>query len=120
MHGHMTQGISLAVTIGATAKAARQVRKLTQADVAERVGTASEAYGRMERGLCMPSVPTLTTMAGVLGFSTDEALGLEASGTTPLQPHPPEPPPALRRLLRCAQDLPADKVRLLALLAAKL
>src|SRR3954470_18319814 len=39
----------LAETIVATARAARQRHRLTQADVAERVEIASEVYGRLER-----------------------------------------------------------------------
>ncbi|WP_233610342.1 helix-turn-helix transcriptional regulator, partial [Corallococcus sp. AB049A] len=49
----------LAVSVGAAARAARLKAGLTQADVADRVGIASEVYGRLERGKMMPSVPTL-------------------------------------------------------------
>ncbi|HEX8705831.1 MAG TPA: helix-turn-helix transcriptional regulator, partial [Myxococcaceae bacterium] len=40
----------LASTLGAVARAARMRAGLTQEDVAERIGMASEVYGRMERG----------------------------------------------------------------------
>ncbi|HEY0092769.1 MAG TPA: helix-turn-helix transcriptional regulator, partial [Archangium sp.] len=40
----------LAATIGTAARAARVQANLTQEDVAERVGLATEVYGRLERG----------------------------------------------------------------------
>ena len=55
---HKTQ-VKLARHLGKTARAARLLAKLTQADVAERVGIATEVYGRLERGAMLPSAPTL-------------------------------------------------------------
>jgi transcriptional regulator with XRE-family HTH domain len=48
---------------------------MTQAEVASAVGLASEVYGRIERGLAMPSVPTLINIANVLRVSPDALLG---------------------------------------------
>ena len=48
----------LATRLGECARAARQRLNLTQEDVAERIGIATEVYGRLERGNMLPSVPT--------------------------------------------------------------
>ncbi|WP_216623551.1 helix-turn-helix transcriptional regulator, partial [Corallococcus exercitus] len=66
----------LAVSVGAAARAARLRAGLTQADVADRVGIASEVYGRLERGKMMPSVPTLFRLCLALQLSADASLGL--------------------------------------------
>jgi transcriptional regulator with XRE-family HTH domain len=59
----------ISVQIGATAREARKRAKLTQEDVAERLGVAPEVYGRMERGVIMPSVSRLKKLCEVLGVS---------------------------------------------------
>jgi DNA-binding XRE family transcriptional regulator len=55
---HKTQP-KLAKHLGKAARTARMRVKLSQADVAERVGISTEVYGRLERGGMLPSVPTL-------------------------------------------------------------
>jgi transcriptional regulator with XRE-family HTH domain len=45
--------------LGDAARAARLRLGLTQAEVAKKVGLKSGVYGRVERGMMMPSVPTL-------------------------------------------------------------
>jgi transcriptional regulator with XRE-family HTH domain len=62
-------------SIGRAARQARRVRKLTQEDVAERVGVSTQFYGRIERGYALPSVTTLRRMLEVLDLRADELLG---------------------------------------------
>jgi transcriptional regulator with XRE-family HTH domain len=114
----------LATRLGECARAARQRLNLTQEDVAERVGIATEVYGRLERGNMLPSVPTFRKLCSVLGLSADEALGLGVDGPNPWTP-PPESPEApepveLRRLLRRARQLDRNALRVLSLVAAHL
>jgi transcriptional regulator with XRE-family HTH domain len=87
----------LAQKIGQAARAARQARKLTQADVAERIGTSVEFYARLERGGTLPSVPTLQRLMVALSTSADALL----AGTLTIEPVPEVPPATDRdRLLR--------------------
>ncbi len=111
----------LAETIGERARAARLQAKLTQADLAERLDIAPEVYGRLERGLMLPSVRTLRKLAGVLGVRADHLLGLD-NGKPPLSvPHPADDlPPEARRLVRRAAGLSPRQLRLLIVTAAAL
>lgn len=62
------------------ARAVRDARKangLSQAEVAERIGIAVEAYGRLERGAVLPRAETLVGLAYAFNVSTDELLGVE-------------------------------------------
>lgn len=103
----------LARRIGETARAARLQAKLTQADVAERVGLQTEVYGRLERGVMMPSVPTLRKIAVVLKLPSDVIIGLaeerikvdrtRADGESSVE---------LRRLLRNLRTLPPEQLKL--------
>lgn len=61
--------------IGTAAREARTALRMTQAEVATAVGLAPEVYGRIERGLLMPSVTTLLSIASVLRVSPDVLLG---------------------------------------------
>lgn len=108
----------LASTIGAHARTARLQLRLTQADVAELVGIASEVYGRLERGFMLPSVETLAKLASVLGTSADELLGLREA-TRGIVGHPLvlEGSQAFRLLVRRVRKLKPAKVRLLATIA---
>jgi DNA-binding XRE family transcriptional regulator len=94
----------LAAQVGAAAKEARKKARLTQEDVAERIGITPEVYGRLERGIILPSVPTLWKVCRVLGVRADAMLGLERD-EAPVQATPApgtgeSHPPELRRLLR--------------------
>ncbi len=71
----------LSMTIGASARAARERMGLTQAQVAKRVGLVPLVYSRLERGKMLPSVPTLLRLCEALGLSADEALGRPLLGT---------------------------------------
>ncbi len=114
----------LASTIGTAARAARVRANLTQEDVAERVGLATEVYGRLERGGMLPSVPTLKKLSEILHIPSDILLGL-----TPAQenfwakeapPRPVEEPAEIRRLVRTVKKLEPTEFRLLSLLATGL
>jgi transcriptional regulator with XRE-family HTH domain len=74
---HKTQA-KLARHLGKTARAARLLAKLTQADVAERVGIATEVYGRLERGAMLPSAPTLRKLCSALRADANALLGLKS------------------------------------------
>lgn len=56
-------------------KAARHAARLTQQALAERAGVSFEMVSRIERAKGLPSVPTLVTLANVLGTSTDYLVG---------------------------------------------
>lgn len=108
----------LAPRIGAACRVARQKLQLTQEDVAERVGLATEVYGRLERGNMTPSVPTLRKLCLALNLSADVALALDDTAELPPRPMPEEEQSAdVRRLLRRARELSPDRVRILLTLA---
>jgi transcriptional regulator with XRE-family HTH domain len=117
----------LATVLGATARSARMRAGLTQADVAERVGIATEVYGRLERGRMLPSVPTLWKLCSVLRTSSDEFMGLTSapSAARPgevLAPFGDESTeaderPEMRRLLRTLRKLGRTELKLMNLVA---
>jgi transcriptional regulator with XRE-family HTH domain len=114
----------LAATIGTAARAARVGASLTQEDVAERVGLATEVYGRLERGGMLPSVPTLKKLCEVLRIPSDVLLGLtpaqENFWTKEAPSRPVEQPAEIRRLVRTVKKLQPDEFRLLHLMATGL
>ncbi|EAU62519.1 putative transcriptional repressor [Stigmatella aurantiaca DW4/3-1] len=112
---------TLAARLGAAARLARQRLNLTQADVAERIGIASEVYGRLERGHMLPSIQTFRRLCVVLSISADEALGLKPSQDVKWAAEPPSDagePAELRRLMRRARQLDRSAIRLLSVLAS--
>ena len=111
----------LASAIGVTARAARRERHLTQEDVAEMLGIATEVYGRLERGKMLPSVETLTRLVRALGVSADTLLGLGGGGSARGASAPVTvPAPAhLRKLLRTLGRLDPRQLRLVGLVAAE-
>jgi transcriptional regulator with XRE-family HTH domain len=115
----------LAATIGTAARAARINANLTQEDVAERVGLATEVYGRLERGGMLPSVPTLKKLCETLSVPSDVLLGLRSAQenfwTKPSPPpRPTEEPAEIRRLVRTVKRLEPAEFRLLSLMATGL
>jgi transcriptional regulator with XRE-family HTH domain len=96
---------------------------LTQEDVAERIGMASEVYGRMERGQMLPRVENLRRLCLVLNVPPHELLGLESMapsrGELPREDGKPraEDTADMRRLLRRMRRLNANQVKLLSLIA---
>ncbi|WP_426756699.1 helix-turn-helix transcriptional regulator [Myxococcus sp. Y35] len=112
----------LATLIGNAVRAARQRLELTQADVAERVGIATEVYGRLERGHMLPSVRTLRKLCLVLNCSSDVLLGMAGAGVEGAPALAEDPPeyrerPEVRRLLRTVRKLDAPRLRLLGQVA---
>lgn len=112
---------SLARHVGRMARQVRAKTDLTQREVAERMGLATEVYGRMERGQMLPSLPTLLRLCGALGVDANTLLGFD-SGEAPawLVPTalPDSQPPALRRLLLTARGLEPQQLRALGNVAS--
>jgi len=65
----------LAKRLGDAAREARRRAQLTQAEVASVIGISPVVYSRMERGLVLPSVPTLCRLCDALHVSSDTLLG---------------------------------------------
>jgi transcriptional regulator with XRE-family HTH domain len=113
----------LSSILGAAVRTARVRAGLTQEDVAERIGMASEVYGRMERGQMLPRVENLRRLCLVLNVPPHELLGLEtmvpAKGELPKEDGRPrsDDPADMRRLLRRLRKLNATQVKLLSLIA---
>ncbi|MGZ3457223.1 MAG: helix-turn-helix domain-containing protein [Archangium sp.] len=108
----------LRTTIGNAARHARGQAGLTQADVADRVGLATEVYGRLERGQLLPSVPSLLKLCLTMRVSSDRLLGLDASRVAGWAARPEQhEPPQLRRLLRTLRQLTPAQVKVVAQLA---
>lgn len=119
----------LATALGATARSARMRAGLTQADVADRVGIATEVYGRLERGKMLPSVPTLWRLCSVLNTPSDEFLGLTHAPGAPVPGEPLAPfasaeesseadsTPEMRRLVRTLRKLGRPELKLMNLVA---
>jgi transcriptional regulator with XRE-family HTH domain len=95
-------------SIGRAARLARRARKLTQEDVADRVGVSTQFYGRIERGNALPSVTTLRRMLEVLDLRADELLGsaLDLGAAGPDQGNRAEDDDA-----QLAQDLESPPLR---------
>lgn len=114
----------LSKALGDEARHARQRAGLTQADVAERIGVATEVYGRLERGLLMPSVPTLRRLCVALGLQADVLLSLGTGRPSPAWAEPLPPPekegPQMRRLMRHVRKLNTAQLRALSIVAATL
>jgi transcriptional regulator with XRE-family HTH domain len=114
----------LTAHLGETLRAARARAQWTQADVAERVGVATEVYGRMERGNLTPSVPLLRALCEVLRMDADEALALESRGMAAWlneQPAPmAEESPRMRRLMRTLRQMDDKQLAALSVVARTL
>jgi transcriptional regulator with XRE-family HTH domain len=115
----------LAANVGEIARQARLRAGLTQADVAERVGLATEVYGRLERGRMLPSVPSLRRLCIALRMPSDTLLGLN-TGEVPTWAAEAAPPeefdevPELRRLMRTLRKLEGSQLKLIGLVASAL
>ena len=109
----------LARTLGAAAREAREQMGLTQAEVAVRIGVAMEVYGRIERGVLLPSIQTFLSMCHVLGVDPRALLGLMDPGSAPRPRQPAEDPPHVRRLTSLARELgEAEQLALLGVARA--
>jgi transcriptional regulator with XRE-family HTH domain len=109
----------LSSILGIAVRNARVRAGLTQEDVAERIGMASEVYGRMERGQMLPRVENLRRLCLVLNVPPHELLGLEASdfqgpfSSEDVKPRADDSAD-MRRLLRRLRKLSATQVKLLS------
>jgi transcriptional regulator with XRE-family HTH domain len=103
-------------TLGEAARAARLRMGHTQAEVAGKVGLKSGVYGRVERGMMMPSVPTLRRMCETLGISSDALLSLSAQAHEAAAPAPPPEAgehPELSRIIHLLRGWPPERLALL-------
>lgn len=117
-------------TLGNAARTARLRSGLTQADVAETIGTVTEVYGRMERGKLLPSVPTLFRLCLALHSGPHELLGFapvsrsgtktKSSGVDLKVPPSLGDTPEIRRLMRRLSRLERSQLRLVQLIVASL
>ncbi|QSQ21517.1 helix-turn-helix transcriptional regulator [Pyxidicoccus parkwayensis] len=118
----------LASMLGAASRAARVRLGLTQADVAERIGMASEVYGRLERGHMLPSVQNLRRLCVVLHVPPHELLGLgedlsapppakDKAAPTAAKPREDDTP-EMRRLMRNLRKLSPVQLKLMNLVAS--
>jgi transcriptional regulator with XRE-family HTH domain len=116
----------LKIMLGKAARAARIRSGLTQADVAESIGTVTEVYGRMERGKLLPSVPTLFRLCLALQSGPHELMGFASgsgtrSGSGALKvPSSLGDTPEVRRLVRRLSRLERSQLRLVQLIVASL
>ena len=62
---------------GATVKALREDRKLTQADLAEKIGVSSKTVSKWETGKGLPDISLLQPLAQALGISVIELMNGE-------------------------------------------
>ncbi|HYO58525.1 helix-turn-helix transcriptional regulator [Archangium sp.] len=102
--------------LGDAARAARLRLGLTQAEVAKKVRLKSGVYGRVERGMMTPSVPTLRRMCETLGISSDVLLSLGARASEATAPTPPPGAgehPELSRIIHILQGWPPERLALL-------
>ncbi len=67
--------VELCEALGANMKEARRRAGLTQAQLADEIGTVRQAVGRWERGACAPSLSMLCALADTLDTSADALLG---------------------------------------------
>ncbi|WNG28432.1 helix-turn-helix transcriptional regulator [Cystobacter fuscus] len=119
---HKTQA-KLALHIGAVAREARTRAGFTQEEAAERVGLATEVYGRMERGNMLPSLPTLVRLCRALAIDANPLLGFSSPqppAWLTLETPPETEPPTLRRLLRTARKLKPQQLSALSVVASAL
>ena len=109
----------LSSILGLAVRTARVRAGLTQEDVAERIGMASEVYGRMERGQMLPRVENLRRLCLVLNVPPHELLGLDASAfksAFSVEDHKARADESadMRRLMRRLRKLSATQVKLLS------
>jgi len=110
----------LMATIGPLAREARERLEMNQAEAARAAGISSVVYGKIERGLMLPAVPTLRKITLALGISADVLLGISPKEVARTMNEPaPEVPlsPELRKLTRTLRAWPDEKVRFLARMA---
>lgn len=63
----------------------RRERGLTQEQLGEMIGVASNSISRIERGLLIPALPTLIDICNALGTSADTILAAYVATDTPIR-----------------------------------
>ncbi len=87
-------------TIATNLRERREFLRMTQAKLAEQAQVSVELVSRIERGRCLPSVPTLVAFSRALETTPDRLLGLQPKDT-----------PEIRSLLDIAVLLPKQRLR---------
>ena len=64
-------------TVAVRIRARRHALGLSQSGLAEQAGVSPELVSRIERGRCLPSLPTLVTFSNVLRSTPNDLLGFE-------------------------------------------
>ena len=108
----------IAERFGARLRASRQSHGLTQEALAEQIEITPEAYGRLERGVALPSYPTMMRLCDSLEVSTDDLL-LEG-GSLVLKAKEPADSVELNELRRFASRLPTRQLKALVSLVREL
>lgn len=88
--------------VGERVRARRRQLGLTQARLAEAAHVSTELVSRIERGICLPSVPTLVAFATTLKTTPDWLLAFEVPGRKARE---------LDALVDAVQRLPAPRRR---------
>ena len=70
---------------GLVIKRIRKEHGLTQEQLAEQISIASNSISRIERGLLVPSLPTLIDICNVLGIGADSILAAYIAADTPIR-----------------------------------
>ena len=73
-------------TIGEIIAQKRKEKKLTQEELAERMGVSAQAVSKWENGLSCPDITLLPPLAALFGVTVDELLGVERKPETVLVP----------------------------------
>ncbi len=60
----------------------RQEKRMTQEELAKRIGVTNQAVSKWESGKCCPDIELLPKLASLLGTSIDELMGYQASAKT--------------------------------------
>lgn len=63
----------------------RRERDMTQEQLGEVIGVASNSISRIERGLLIPALPTLIDICNALGISADTILAAYVATDTPIR-----------------------------------
>ncbi len=70
-------------TMGMTIASLRRDKKMTQAELAAKMGVTDKAVSKWERELSCPDVKSLPKLAEILGISIDELMQAEAPAQEP-------------------------------------
>lgn len=110
---------TLGTIVGTACKEVRRGRKLTQVDVAARIGISAEFYARIERGHALPALATFASMTLALDVSADQLLG-RSDGTLMTAYKEPADPPRVRRALHLVRQATPSALNLVIQLLSHL